>query len=270
LSGTVTALVNGRIADVLSLHDRGLQYGDGLFETIACRAGVARWLDRHLYRLALGCERLAIPMPEVDVLRAEIGSLAAGQHAAVIKLLLTRGESQGRGYRPTGGEQPMRVLSRHPWPPAPTPPFRALLSPVRLGSQPLLAGLKHLNRLEQVLAQQAARQACVDEGLQCDSEGYVVSASAANLFVATGDGWLTPPIRDCGVAGVLRSLVFELAPRIGLVLREERVRPDQVAAAPHLCLSNVRLGLQAVHWYEGRELAVDPHRARLQELIDVS
>jgi 4-amino-4-deoxychorismate lyase len=270
VNGGVVALVNGRIADAVSVRERGLHYGDGLFETIACRAGQPRWLDRHLYRLALGCERLGMPMPEVDLLRSELQGLAAGHDAAILKLVLSRGESQGRGYRPTGDERPTRILMRHPWPPATPAPYRALLSPVRLGSQPLLAGLKHLNRLEQVLAQQAARQACVDEGLQCDAEGYVVCASSANLFIAEGEGWLTPPIRDCGVAGVMRSLVLELAPRAGLAVREQRLWPAQVAESAHLTLSNVRLGLQALHWYEGRERVADPRLVRLQELIDAS
>jgi 4-amino-4-deoxychorismate lyase len=270
MSGASAALVNGQQIDVVSLRDRGLQYGDGLFETIACRAGAPRWLERHLARLATGCVRLGIAMPDADLLRQEVAALAAGQPAAVVKLLLTRGEQLGRGYRPGGAQLPTRIVTRHPWPLAPSAPLRALLSPVRLGSQPLLAGIKHLNRLEQVLAQQAARTAGVDEGLQCDAEGYVVCASSANLFVAAGEGWVTPPIRDCGVAGVMRSLVLELAPRAGLVVREARLRPDQVAAAAHLTLSNVRLGLQALHWYEGRERAADPRLARLQELIDAS
>jgi 4-amino-4-deoxychorismate lyase len=270
MSGAVNTLVNGQLVDAAWVRDRGLQYGDGLFETIACRAGVPRWLERHWARLARGCERLGIAMPDLGHLSTEVRSLAAGQAAAVVKVLVTRGEAQGRGYRPTGAEQPLRIVSRHPWPAAPQAPFRVLLSPVRLGSQPLLAGIKHLNRLEQVLAQQAAQQACVDEGLLCDGEGYVVCACAANLFAAIGDEWFTPPIVDCGVAGVMRSLVREFAPRAGLTVREQRLRPEQLAGASHLCLSNVRLGLQAVHWYEGRELAVDPRLARLQELIDAS
>jgi 4-amino-4-deoxychorismate lyase len=270
MTGVVTTLVNGQVVDSVGVRDRGLQYGDGLFETIACRHGAPRWLERHCARLARGCERLAIAMPDLGQLSSEVRSLAAGHAAAVVKVIVTRGEAQGRGYRPTGNEQPLRIVSRHPWPAAPPTPFRALLSPVRLGSQPLLAGLKHLNRLEQVLAQQAAQQACVDEGLLCDCEGYVVCASAANLFVAIGDEWLTPPIRDCGVDGIMRSLVWDYAPRAGLRVREQRLHPDQVARAQHVSLSNVRLGLQAVHWYEGRELAADPRLARLQELIDAA
>jgi 4-amino-4-deoxychorismate lyase len=268
VSSVVTTLVNGEVSDAAWVRDRGLQYGDGLFETIACRAGTPRWLERHFARLARGCERLGIVMPDVAQLSTEVRSLAAGHAAAVVKVLVTRGEAQGRGYRPTGSEQSMRVVSRHPWPAPTQAPFRVLQSPVRLGSQPLLAGLKHLNRLEQVLAQQAAQQACVDEGLLCDADGHVVCASAANLFVAMGEEWLTPPIIDCGVAGVMRSLVLEHAPRAGLLVREQRLRPPDLAGARHLTLSNVRLGLQAVHWYEGRELAADPRLARLQELID--
>jgi 4-amino-4-deoxychorismate lyase len=267
ISSERVALVNGLPQAMISVHDRGLQYGDGLFETLRCEQGRVRWFDRHLARLAAGCARLGLPAPDGAGLLHEAQSLLAGCPRALVKLVLTRGEASARGYRPTGDERATRILTRHPWPAAVGQEFRLGLSPVRLASNPLLAGLKHLNRLEQVLAQRGAASAGVDEVLMCSSNGAVVSGSMSNLFLVQGSNLLTPPLLECGVAGVMRSLVLELAPQLGFSVRVAPLSVEQLAAAPALFMTNVRLGIQDVHWYEGRRLSVDARSPRLQELI---
>jgi len=268
ISAEPVALVNGLPQVTISVHDRGLQYGDGLFETLRCEQGRVRWFDRHLARLAAGCARLGLPAPDGALLLHEAQSLLAGCPRALVKLVLTRGEARARGYRPTGDERATRILTRHPWPAAIDHEYRLGLSPVRLACNPLLAGLKHLNRLEQVLAQRGAASAGVDEVLMCSSNGAVVSGSMSNLFLVQGANLLTPPLLECGVAGVMRSLVLELAPQLGLSVRVAPLSVEQLAAAPALFVTNVRLGIQDVHWYEGRRLPVDARSPRLQELID--
>lgn len=261
-------LIDGLAATTLSAEDRGLHYGDGVFETMRCRDGRVRWLDLHLARLQRGCERLGIAMPEPALLQRELQTLIEGEQRCLLKLIVTRGVAQGRGYRPTGGEQPTRVLRRYAWPAPGAAEFRVHRSPVVLGSNPLLAGIKHLNRLEQVLAQRAAAAAGVEEGLQCCESGEIVAGSMSNVFVVEDDVWLTPPIVHCGVAGVMRSLVMSTAARVGLAVREVTLTPAQLLKAPAIVLSNVRLGLQAVHWYEGRRLSVPASLPRLWEAID--
>jgi 4-amino-4-deoxychorismate lyase len=268
VSGERVALVNGLPQNTVSVSDRGLQYGDGLFETLRCEQGRVRWFERHLARLALGCARLGLPEPDGALLRREAESLLEDCPRALLKLVLTRGTATARGYRPTGEERTTRIFTRHPWPEATGREFRLGLSEVRLAQNPLLAGLKHLNRLEQVLAQRAAANAGVDEVLMCSGEGEVVSGSYSNLFVVQDGALLTPPLTQCGVAGVMRSLVLELAPRLGFAVRVAPVSAQQLASAPALFMTNVRLGAQAVHWYEGRRLQLDARGARLQELID--
>ena len=263
-------LVNGEAGTTVSVHDRGLHYGDGLFETITCNAGRPRWLDRHLQRLARGAQCLGLQVPPAALLASEMAVLAAGHERCILKLILTRGVGSRRGYRPSGDEQPTRVLGRYPWP-VPVPgDFLVDLSPVPLGANALLAGLKHLNRLEQVLAQQRAAAAGVHESLMCDAAGSVIAGSMSNLFVLQADELLTPQIRDCGVAGVMRSLVIEVAPTLGLRVREVRLEPRFLLAVPALFLTNVRMGLQPVHCYLGRRLEPDPRVQRLQELIDAT
>jgi 4-amino-4-deoxychorismate lyase len=262
------ALVNGSPAELVSVRDRGLQYGDGLFETMRAEHGRLRWFERHLARLALGCERLGLPPPDGALLRGEAESLAGSAPRALVKVILTRGAATARGYRPAGDERPTRIVSMHEWPPPAPAEWRAGLSSVRLGVNPLLAGIKHLNRLEQVLAQRAAGAIGLDEVLMASSAGELVGGSMSNVFLWFDDLLLTPPVADCGVAGVMRSLVLEAAAGLGIGLRIVPVPLAELTRAGAMFVSNVRLGVQPVHWFEGRRLGVDPRTAQLQEAID--
>ena len=259
-------LVNGLPGDSVSAADRGLHYGDGLFETIACRGGRPRWLALHLERLQRGCARLGIAAPPAAVIGQEIDTLAADHAACIVKLILTRGVARGRGYRPAGDEQPTRVLSRHPWPGSPAA-WRLGLSPVRLGENPSLAGLKHLNRLEQVLAQRE-RAPELDEVVMQSHSGAVISGSMSNLFLVEGEQLVTPALDRCGVEGVMRRLVLETAPAAGWRVAIEAVNVARLRAAAGLFATNVRLGVQAVARFEDRAYAADARLARLQELVD--
>jgi 4-amino-4-deoxychorismate lyase len=264
------ALVNGVPGASVAVNDRGLHYGDGVFETITCADGQPRWLERHLRRLAMGCVRLQIAPPDPQVLRAEITGQAEGTTRCIVKVIVTRGVGSRRGYRPAGDEQTTRVLMRYDWPQDEPAQWRVNLSAVRLGTSPMLAGIKHLNRLEQVLAQQAAAAEGLHEVLLRDGAGHVVSGSMANLFVPLASELLTPAIVDCGVAGVMRSLVIESAPQLGLRVREVALTSDFLTTVPAMFLTNVRLGLQPVHWYAGRRLDGDARVTQLQELIDAT
>jgi 4-amino-4-deoxychorismate lyase len=264
------ALIDGLPGEAVALQDRGLHYGDGLFETLRWERGQLRWFGRHMARLEQGCERLGIAAPDRALLRAEAESLTRSQPRAIIKLIVTRGTATRRGYRPAGDEQPTRIVCRYDWPAADPAAFRLGLSTVPLGRNPLLAGIKHLNRLEQVLAQQAAAAAGLHEVAMCASGGEVVCGSMSNLFIRHGQEWLTPPIDDCGVSGIVRALLLEAAPRLGLALRVAPLDAASLAASPAMFVTNVRLGVQAVNWYQGRSLAVAACCARLQEYLDVT
>ena len=268
MSSAPRSLVDGVPDELVSIRDRGLQYGDGLFETVRCEHGQLRWFERHLARLVLGCERLGLAAPDGALLRAEAQALIATAPRALVKIILTRGTATARGYRPAGDERNTRIVSAYDWPAAVSGEFRVGLSSVRLGVNPGLAGIKHLNRLEQVLAQRAAGQLGLHEVLMSTGAGEVVSGSMCNLFVWRGDALQTPPVDQCGVAGVMRSLVLEAAARLGMAVRVEPLPVAALAAVPAMFVTNIRLGVQPVHWYEGRRLAVDGRGEQLQELID--
>jgi 4-amino-4-deoxychorismate lyase len=263
---SMRTLINGRPADQVSAADRGLHYGDGLFETITCRDGHARWLPLHLARLERGCARLGIEAPDAALLGREIAELASHRSACIVKLILTRGVARGRGYRPAGDELPTRVLARHPWPPAP-PPWRLGLSAVRLAENALLAGLKHLNRLEQVLAQRD-RHPDADEVLMLSGGGEVISGSMSNLFLIESGRLVTPSLERCGVEGVMRRLVLDSAAAAGWAVDVEPVDLQRVRAADALFMTNVRLGLHPVASFQDRVWPGVTQPGRLEETID--
>lgn len=261
--------IDGRPGTTISCTDRGLQYGDGLFETISCCNG-ARWLPWHLERLRAGVQRLQLPFDQFDALRAEIEALAAGQGRCLIKVIVTRGAATRRGYAPDGRERATRIVSRHEWAAvaAVTEPFRVGLSAVRLGSNALLAGLKHLNRLEQVLAQMACDGSGLDEVLMMSATGQLVGGSMSNVFLANETGLITPAITECGVEGVMRRLVLQSALTAGMTVSVRPVSISELNDIEEVFLTNVRLGVQPVDWLNGRTLKSRQYAQQLRLLID--
>ena len=220
--------------------NRGLAYGDGVFETLRVhRGGLPLW-PRHLARLRDGAGRLGIAMPALDFVEARIADTIAGCDAGVLKLLLTRGEG-GRGYAPPVDVDPVWMLSLHPLPAANPSGLRLHWCETRLGSQPALAGIKHCNRLEQVLARAEVERVGCDEGLMRDLAGNAVCATSANLLVLRDRRWLTPPIRHCGVAGVMRGWLLGQ----GLVDVAD-LAPEPVETADALALCNAVRGILPV------------------------
>jgi 4-amino-4-deoxychorismate lyase len=267
--GLAMSWVNGVACDQVSSVDRGLQYGDGLFETITCIDGQPRWLERHLARLRRGCERLGIGFQDFDALGSEIAAHAGGSSRCILKLILTRGSAVRRGYRPAGDESPTRILSRHAWPDDPVD-FPVALSGVRLGINPQLAGLKHLNRLEQVLAQQELRGTEREEALMLSSAGDVIGGSMSNLFLADEAGLSTPCVEDCGVAGVMRELVCAVAARHGQPVRIRRIDAAELEVVREAFLTNVRWGVRSISELAGRTLESRALAQRARGWIDAA
>jgi 4-amino-4-deoxychorismate lyase len=265
-------LVNGRIADSAPADDRGLHYGDGLFETIAIRDGQPCLWRRHRERLATGCERLGIPMPAPTLLAAEMGALLAAAHAAdgVLKVMVTRG-SGPRGYAPPPSPQPRRILWFHPRPPAaltePDDGVRLTLCETRLGENERLAGIKHLNRLEQVLARAEWSDPEILDGIMCDAHGHVICATMSNIYVVHAAGITTPPLDRCGVVGTVRGVVADCARALGIPFRERRLRPADLYAADGLVVSNALLGARPVARLRGHRYATGAVPAELIERV---
>ncbi|MDE2294609.1 MAG: aminodeoxychorismate lyase [Gammaproteobacteria bacterium] len=241
----MTSWIDGVRGTRIDWRDRGLQYGDGLFETLRVREGRVRLLEEHLERLCAGARRLAIALPSIARLRRELAAAAAGQDDAVLKLIVTRGRGE-RGYRPTGRERATRILSRWPAPPptgrGPAPPITVRTCRTRLGLNPALAGLKTLNRLESVIARAEWRDPRIAEGLMLDVEGHVVCGTMSNLFVRHGTALATPRLDRCGVAGVMRRFVLAQARALGLQPTERRIGLEDLASADEAFITNAVAG----------------------------
>jgi 4-amino-4-deoxychorismate lyase len=245
--------------------DRGLLYGDGLFETMVVREGAIRFEAEHSARFAEGCRRLGISA-DLPRIWSDARAAAARHGDATLRLQVTRGVALARGYTPTGREQPCAILAVFAPPVAGELPARIRVSTLtaQLGENPALAGLKHCNRLEQVLARQALQaHSGAFEGLMCSSSGALVSGTMSNVFIEVDGEILTPALDRCGVAGVLRAVALREAGHLGIPVRVTAVAPSAAARCHALALSNARMGLVMAHELDGRALALSP---RLQAL----
>jgi 4-amino-4-deoxychorismate lyase len=266
----VHSLLNGQPADQIPISDRGLQYGDGLFETLAVVDSCPRFWERHMARLTRGETVLGMPLSDKSLLRQEGDSLCDGCKRAVLKLIITRG-SGGRGYRPPESPEPRRILLLHPWPDYPESWFKKgvqlRLCETRWSRNRRLAGVKHLNRLEQVLARQEWRNPQIAEGVMLDEEARVISVTQGNLFLVKNDRLYTPDLTHAGIAGVMRQLVIEAAERLGIPLQIGDVSLEQLRRADALFVTNTLLGLCPVAGLEGRTYAVDRIPPMLRQVV---
>ena len=266
----MTTLVNGERSVLLPIVDRGLQYGDGLFETLALRNGIPLLWDRHVQRLGDGCRRLGLPAPETTLLREELSRIAGTETRAVAKIILTRGGA-GRGYRTDTAAVATRIVQRLPWPVYPDTASKEGVDvrwcETRLARQPRLAGMKHLNRLEQVLAR-AEWQDDYAEGLMCDTDGAVIEGTKANLFLVRDDGTVvTPDLSQSGVAGVMRAQVLDSAAALGMNCVIQDVTADMVESARELFLTNSLIGIWPIRRIEARRYVVRQISQTLQAAL---
>lgn len=265
---TLAMLVNGQPSQLISAEDRGFQYGDGLFETALLAGGRVRFLDDHLRRLFAGCVRLGIAAPEEPTLRSEIAQVTAGAGRGVLKIIVTRG-SGGRGYRPSVATS-TRVVALHPIHQAPQGALRLRWCDTRLGRNARLAGIKHLNRLEQVLAQSEWQEGEADEGLMLDTEGEVVCATSANVFAVRDGALVTPDLRFCGVHGVMRAQVLKAAARLRLAASEEPLWPHDLEAASEVFITNAVRGVRSVASLDSSQWSETGVAARLANALSLS
>ena len=248
--------------DAIPPDDRGLAYGDGLFETMRVHAGQLPLWRRHRDRLREGARKLGLAMPPIPIIEAQVQDAIDGVDAGVLKWLLTRG-SGGRGYAPPAKQVPLWMLALHPLPfPSPARGVRLRWCKTRLAVQPALAGMKHCNRLEQVLARAECEQAGCDEGLMQSTTGDVVCATTANLLVLRHGRWITPSVEACGVAGVCRGWLLDE----GLVAVGQ-LAAHEVATAEALALCNSVRGILPVLSLDAMQYAQHPAIAVLQSCL---
>ncbi len=267
----VKILINGEMQDTVSFHDRGLHYGDGLFETIAVAENKPLCLGEHFARLRLGCERLNLPMPDVEKLREEIAFLLDSNQKAVIKIILTRGQS-GRGYAFPEHTVPCRIVALYPWPEYLADNSKngicVRLCRYRYGINPALAGIKHLNRLEQIMARAEWHNPAVTEGLVMDINGNIIGGTMSNLFITEGNDLITPAITECGIAGIVREKIIALSSTLNLKVSQNKISGEQLLQASEIFICNSLIGVWPVRRIENQVLSPGPVTRRVQQMLE--
>lgn len=242
-------LINGAQGNLISIRDRGLLYGDGVFRTLLVVHGRPQHWPLHYQKILHDCTALGIVCPDENLLSAELTGLALQHPDAVFKLIVTRGQAV-RGYSPLACTAATHLWDVAPLPVYPDQGVTLGLCALRLGHQPRLAGIKHLNRLENVLA--AAECTDFAEGLLLDADGLVIEGVRSNVFLVSGGRLITPDLSRCGVAGVERDRVIACAGQMGIAVDMRDVELDELRAADELFLTNSVFGLWSVAQFEER------------------
>ncbi len=263
----LNCLIDGEISNLVAASNRGLAYGDGVFETIAMINGTPRFWQLHMDRLAIACETLGLPLIAQQLLLREVQTVTAGRKLCVVKIVLTRGES-GRGYSAGPPIQPLRIISAHEFPENMKEQSQlgiaTRMCSLRLAVQPRLAGIKHLNRLEQVLARTEIDQPGVAEGILLDPEDHVVSATSSNIFLVLGGRLLTPRLDRCGVRGVMRAAVLQAFKPL---CEQRRIMLDMLPDAQEIFLCNAVRGIIPVTRIDHWEFEIGPRTREVQQWL---
>ncbi|XAG67466.1 aminodeoxychorismate lyase [bacterium 19CA06SA08-2] len=247
--GGILLLINGMQTDVVSARDRGLVYGDGHFTTMLVRNGQVVWWPAHLARLQQASARLGFAGMDWSTLTREVAQLAAGQTQAVAKVMLTRGTG-GRGYDGSACEVPTRIVSLADYPSHyqgwQQNGIPLLVCQQRLGDAPMLAGLKTLNRLEQVLLKSELATRSGVEGIVLNSRGFLVEGVSANLFWRRGKTVFTPDLSHCGIDGIMRRHVMAMLKQMSIELRVVEAPLESLWQAEEVWLTNTLMGIVPV------------------------
>ena len=244
-------LVNGVAAESLPLADRAIQFGDGIFRTIKMIGGQPQFWARHYRKLCADCAALGIAAPDEATLLEEIGQLRvqSGFFDATIKIIVTRGES-ARGYVIPPDCVPNHIVQIAPLHLYPESLYRdgvcLRLCATRASWQPALAGIKHLNRLENVLARREWSDPALFDGLMLDRDGCVIEGVMSNVLLLKDGILATPDLSESGVAGVMRELALAAAARLGWPVEIRAIRLDELRAADAVWICNSLIGLMPV------------------------
>jgi len=246
-------IINGLPVDSINANDRGLMYGDGVFRTLLIRQGKLFLWQQHYAKLQQDCAGIGIKCPSIQSLESDLQQLLVTHskqiNEAVVKIVITRGPAT-RGYAPTLNPQISRILTLSPLPEYP-PSFasegiKIHLCNLRLGHQPRLAGIKHLNRLENVLAAGEWNDVTISEGIMFDQDEHLIEGTRSNLFLVRNARLYTPDLTKCGVAGLQRERVIEYARQNKLVCKITELSMDDLLAADEIFMVNSVIGLWPV------------------------
>jgi len=256
-------LINGENNNPISPHDRGIHYGDGIFETMLCKNGRILFLQDHLNRLERGCEFLHINFPGREILLNEINSLTDKNSNCIIKIIISRGPG-GRGYKIPELQTPTRIVFSYPLP--------GNLSDIQKNGVSLefcrrklscpegFSDIKHTNRLEYILARNEITDPDIYDGILCDTSGNIIETTSSNIFWLKNNIIFTPDLSECGLKGIMRNFLLNKpadnganAGRNKIEIRTGNFSPDMIADADEVFITNSVIGVVPVIRIDGIE-----------------
>lgn len=264
-------LVNGVETGFVSAADRGFAYGDGVFRTLPVRNGIPEHWSRHRAKLLADCAALGISPPQQDILEREVMRACQAEPQCALKIVVTRGISE-RGYRYEPGAAPTRVVLTAPLPAYP-PAYaedgvRIRLCRLKIAHQPATAGVKHLNRLENVLARAEWSDAAIAEGIVQDVDENVIGGTMTNVFIGRGGALATPVLDLCGVAGVARERIIAAAARRATACDVTMLSWKDVVMADEIFLVNSLVGVWPVRAIDGETRCPGPLARAARSWLD--
>lgn len=270
MATTTHYLINGESDCGLSPLDRGFAYGDGVFRTLKIRKGLPDTWSLHYQKLDHDCGILGISCPSTELLLADIDRLFTPEEEAVAKIIITRGTGP-RGYAMPGSAIPTRIVMRESYPNYPRVNFdqgvNLHLCELRLSHQSRLAGIKHLNRLENVLARSEWSDNRVVDGVLLDEDDFVIECTMSNIFARVGNTLVTPVLDQCGVAGITRQRILDNAQNMGYVPEVRRLTLDQLMQADEVIICNSLFGAWQVRDFNNYKWPRQDLAARLQIML---
>ncbi|HEY6095616.1 MAG TPA: aminodeoxychorismate lyase [Gallionellaceae bacterium] len=264
-------LINGAPGNAVSIQDRGLLYGDGVFRTMLVRNHLVQHWPAHYKKLQQDCQGIGLECPAEPLLRNELELVIQQRRNATAKIIITRGES-ARGYAPPASPRITRIVTSGDVPEYPEANSRSgvrlHVCQLRLSHQPRLAGIKHLNRLENVLAAAEWSDPEIAEGLLLDQRGLVIEGTRTNLFCVKDGALFTPDLAQCGVAGLQRERVIEWARLNGVDCQISSLTLHDLQSADEIFLVNSIIGLWPVQEMSGFHKEYHPTSKHILEWLN--
>jgi 4-amino-4-deoxychorismate lyase len=254
-------LVNGELynedqAACISPQDRGLQFGDGVFETIACRKNQLEFWDYHYERMQQGCEKLQMECPSETRLLGDITKILHSDEDSVVKIIVSRGIS-ARGYRPDPDASVSRICFVSPLMSVSGQPLDVVMCHHRLPDESETGGIKHCNRLDQVMARLEWDSSGADEGLLCNFSGDIISGTMSNIFIIYDQKLITPDLAgSAGVAGTVRRAAIEAARELGIEILVSKVKQKDIQTAQEVFLTNSLMLIAPVKTLQNKSFAI--------------
>jgi 4-amino-4-deoxychorismate lyase len=264
-------LINGVAAEYVSAADRGLHYGDGVFETIACLGSYPVFMEQHLDRMQNGARQLDIPFPGRQIMRDDINKLLASTSSSnsVIKLILTRGQGK-RGYRYDRQQIPTRLCIQSAWPEHVAHwqlhGIKTRFCNTQASINSGLGGIKSLNRLDNVLASSELGTE-FDEGFLADIDGHVIEGTMSNLFAVLDDVLVTPDLSRSGIHGIMRQQIIDIAQNAGIRVETANISRQELMQATEMFVSNSVIGLCVVKQLEQKSFQSDTMANTISKML---